>query len=237
MKSSSAIQRIKLLHAVGLFFVSFIFFEVQGQKNLLSIPILVTYNGEQVQLGKTYLSESSGDSIRFDKIKFYISNPQIKNGSRILKSKTKYHQLIDLASSSDHSLHIKYRGKEIPEQLIFSLGVDSISNVTGAHADDLDPSNGMYWAWQSGYVFFKLEGYSPKSKSRNHQFIYHIGGFQDPNKAIQSIRLNIKGRSKIVLDLSQIASEFDVVMSDNIMSPSKDAVRLSNIIAKSISVQ
>jgi hypothetical protein len=48
----------------------------------------------------------------------------------------------------------------------------------------LDPSAGMdagmYWGWNSGYIFFKMEGASaaaPVDPSGQHKFRYHIGGF------------------------------------------------------------
>ncbi|MCC5943414.1 MAG: hypothetical protein JJT94_00650 [Bernardetiaceae bacterium] len=64
----------------------------------------------------------------------------------------------------------------------FVVGVDSLRNTkdiserTGA----LDPANGMYWSWNSGYIFVKLEGNSPaapENQNGEHIFRYHIGGF------------------------------------------------------------
>ncbi|WP_222597316.1 MbnP family protein [Chitinophaga pinensis] len=40
--------------------------------------------------------------------------------------------------------------------------------------------DGMYWGWNSGYIFFKMEGTSsvaPLDPSGQHKFRYHIGGF------------------------------------------------------------
>ena len=55
-----------------------------------------------------------------------------------------------------------------------------ISKRTGV----LDPAssmdNGMYWTWNSGYIFFKMEGSSPAAPADptgNRKFRYHIGGF------------------------------------------------------------
>lgn len=74
-------------------------------------------------------------------------------------------------------------------KLTFTIGVDSlrstmdISKRTGV----LDPASGhdgMYWGWNSGYIFFKLEGNSPSisddingDPTGNKKFRYHIGGF------------------------------------------------------------
>ena len=63
------------------------------------------------------------------------------------------------------------------------LGVDSVRNVSGAQTGGLDPAKGMFWTWSSGYIFFKLEGSSPKSGDVQKNLTYHIGGFQGPYKA------------------------------------------------------
>ena len=66
----------------------------------------------------------------------------------------------------------------------FMVGVDSLRNTAppeklkgvldpgGSMADD-----GMYWVWNSGYIFVKLEGTSSKGNPVNNKFYYHIGLF------------------------------------------------------------
>ncbi len=71
-------------------------------------------------------------------------------------------------------------------QLTFIVGVDSLRNTMNIsrRTGVLDPAssmdNGMYWSWNSGYIFFKIEGESPAAPADptgNHKFRYHIGGF------------------------------------------------------------
>lgn len=77
-------------------------------------------------------------------------------------------------------------------KLTFVLGVDSLRSTMSVdkRTGVLDPATGghagggMYWGWNSGYIFFKFEGNSdvitddqqgdPTGKK---QFKYHIGGF------------------------------------------------------------
>lgn len=70
--------------------------------------------------------------------------------------------------------------------LTFTLGVDSVRNTLGVDQrtgvlDVSDPRNeGMYWGWNSGYIFFKMEGRSslvPVDSAGNQKYRYHIGGF------------------------------------------------------------
>src|SRR5690606_20878888 len=66
------------------------------------------------------------------------------------------------------------------DKITFTIGVDSlrstmdISKRTGV----LDPTqghDGMYWTWNSGYIFFKMEGTSPAAPAdQDHKFYYHI---------------------------------------------------------------
>jgi hypothetical protein len=74
--------------------------------------------------------------------------------------------------------------------LSFTLGVDSIDNCSGAQSGALDPINGMFWTWNTGYIFLKLEGISESSSAPNAQLEYHIGGFKKPNNCIRTISLS-----------------------------------------------
>ncbi|MEO6302783.1 MAG: MbnP family protein, partial [Bacteroidia bacterium] len=65
--------------------------------------------------------------------------------------------------------------------------VDSFHNCSGAQSGALDPVNAMYWAWNTGYIFLKLEGASKFSKSPGNFFEYHIGGYKQPNNNIRKV--------------------------------------------------
>ena len=71
----------------------------------------------------------------------------------------------------------------------FMVGVDSTRNTAPIEKRQgvLDPSgsmmdDGMYWAWNSGYIFVKLEGTSSKGNPVNGKFYYHIGLFGGYNE-------------------------------------------------------
>ena len=88
----------------------------------------------------------------------------------------------------------------------FLIGVDSLHNVSGAQKGALDPDNGMFWTWVSGYVHFRAEG---KTITPPGDFLYHIGGFSGA-EAVQrqatipfpagGLVLNPNQRKKLVLD-------------------------------------
>lgn len=57
----------------------------------------------------------------------------------------------------------------------FTLGVDAARNHAGAQTGALDPVRGMFWTWNSGYIFLKLEGQSPASPAPEQAYEYHLG--------------------------------------------------------------
>jgi len=87
--------------------------------------------------------------------------------------------------------------------------VDSLRNTmeVGKRAGNLDiggKATGMYWSWNSGYIFFKMEGESPQAPLDNagkNMFRYHIGGFGGlTSKTINNVKtitLAISGSAKV----------------------------------------
>ena len=124
------------------------------------------------------------------------------------------------------------------DQLQFNLGIDSATNVSGALGSDLDPTKGMYWAWQSGYINFKLEGTSPLCTTRNNEFQFHLGGYQKPNYCLQTLSFPINDASKIHLnlDVQTILRQVDLRKTNHIMSPSAEAVLISKIVANAFTL-
>jgi hypothetical protein len=69
----------------------------------------------------------------------------------------------------------------------FTIGVDSLHNCSGAQSGALDPANAMFWTWNTGYIFLKLEGKSEASTAPGNIFEYHIGGYRFPYNCIRRI--------------------------------------------------
>jgi hypothetical protein len=64
------------------------------------------------------------------------------------------------------------------------VGVDSTTtkadplSLTG----DLNPANNMYWVWNTGHIFLKLQG--NVTSANNKALTAHIGGYRAPYSAI-----------------------------------------------------
>ena len=125
--------------------------------------------------------------------KYYIGKIHLKNdkGKEYVSDKYYLIKADDLASQQFELENVP-SGKYV--SMSFTLGVDSIDNCSGAQSGSLDPVNAMFWSWNTGYIFLKLEGKSPDSKSNGNIFEYHIGGYQAPNNCIRKITIDMKNK-------------------------------------------
>lgn len=83
------------------------------------------------------------------------------------------------------------------DRIGFSIGVDSLHNVSGMQEGALDPVNGMFWTWNTGYIMTKLEGKSPLSKAPFTNITYHIGGFKTGENVLRNVALNLSESASI----------------------------------------
>jgi hypothetical protein len=143
--------------------------------------------------------------------------------------------LIDISQPNTCQWH-----EVIPQDMVFNnvkftIGVDSLTHTLGPLDGALDPINGMYWTWQSGYINVKIEGSSEKSKAKRNSFQYHIGGYHASTNTIRDITLPIYGKKlHIGFDIGRFMENVDLSVS-HIMSPGPKAAQLSTLIASCIS--
>lgn len=184
-------------------------------------------NKTKLEINKTYII--GDDSITPRKLNFYISHIEcLKNSKVIFTPKEKYF-LVDLESENYSKLNLET--KLSFDSIRFNIGTDSLANVSGAMEGALDPINGMYWAWQSGYINFKFEGTIQDKTSKNKSFQYHIGGYLAPYKTIKTLTYPVTKNKNVIeleIDLEKFFKYFDLKELNHIMSPGEKAVELSN---------
>ncbi len=193
-----------------------------------------TMNGQALELGRNYFATSLKDSVQFDALKFYISDVQLFQDDKFVFSLQKTHHLIDIEKQESLTINLSTNKDSSLtfNQVRFSLGVDSLTNSSGAFGGDLDPTNGMYWTWQSGYINFKLEGVSKACPARKNAFQFHLGGFLGEHNAIQNIRLVISEKeTKIEFPIDKFLEQINIKEQYQIMSPSVEAVAISKLVA------
>jgi hypothetical protein len=144
-----------------------------------------------MDLDKTTYKNELGQEYTLSKFKYYISNIQLMNASgKNFSSK----ECFLVNEDKKESLKLSLDGIEAGEysSISFLLGVDSVRNCSGIQDGALDPVQGMFWAWNTGYIFLKIEGHSPVSQSPGRIFEYHIGGYKEPVNSIRKIELKFK---------------------------------------------
>lgn len=205
-----------------LFFLFIIFFQSQLSAQELKKQTLLFY-----------ISDTDSTNFSIDKFKFYISRIcLLKDGEIIFQEENSFH-LIDVINGKDQftfdiNKELKY------DQVQFLLGIDSLTNVSGALDGDLDPTKGMYWTWQSGYINFKLEGTHVDCPTRDKKFQFHLGGYLPPFLAAKNVLLDCNTQELILIafDLNTFLKEIDLTTTHTIMSPGQKAVELSSICSK-----
>jgi hypothetical protein len=212
------------MKALLILFFPFVIFAQESQ-----IRFKLTFKEQEIDIGKSYLFENR--DVNIDNLKFYISNLKIIRKNKIVFQDSLPARLVDIENKSSLSINLKHKKKF--DKIIFNLGIDSLINVSGAYGGDLDPTNGMYWTWQSGYINFKLEGTDPLCKSRHHKFQYHLGGYAAPYNSLQQISLNLdkkSTRAEIRLPIDTFLKAVNPQNQSEIMSPGSRAVELSAIL-------
>lgn len=205
-------------------------FESHSQKVILPISFIPVFGNYTLNVNDT-ATQSPPNSVEI--LKFYISKIQLhKNDSLVFEERLSYH-LIDISNNESLKLKIPISESLKYNSIKFYIGVDSITNVSGVMGGDLDPTKGMYWTWQSGYINFKLEGKSTLCKTRDKRFQFHLGGYQAPFSALQSIQLNAINNQPIAikLDIEKFITSIDFENANSVMLPSAYAVKLSQYLA------
>lgn len=201
-------------------------------------------DGEPLVLDSAMVVQGRGP-VTVETFRFYVADMAL--GAHAAASPQRHH-LVDAADPETWAIDLedeagRKAAAEVPvisdDRLEFSLGIDSLTNVSGALGGDLDPTLGMYWAWQSGYVNMKIEGTNPNCPARGNHFQYHLGGYSGAFNAIQRVKLPITDRDKalvILVDIGAFLRQVNIAEEYEVMSPSLRAVGLSRLAVDMFSI-
>lgn len=198
-----------------------------------TINVHIRFGQSDLQVGDTCYPIFQTDSLRLEAVKFYMAGIELwKDNKRVWAEPNSFH-LIDATEPASMKIKLPISNAIQYNQLKFSIGIDSATNTAGAMGGDLDPTKGMYWTWQSGYINVKIEGTYSRSTARNKKFQFHIGGYKYPYAAVQPISLPVQSNSGIhlALNLEQLLERLFTDNQFEIMSPCQEAVRVSQQMA------
>jgi hypothetical protein len=193
----------------------------------LTIKFSAVADAQPLQFGNTY-TNAWGEPYSVSVFKFYIAQLKLINtdsGTAYNMNKDEYF-LVNFGDSASITLNLK----AVPStynRIGFLLGVDSIRNVSGAQTGALDPTKGMFWTWNSGYIMAKLEGYSPLALTHpNNQFEYHIGGFAGSDNVLKQLTLPFPLGQAVTLQEGK-SSEIIITANTNAWFAGPNAIHLS----------
>ncbi len=132
---------------------------------------------------------AAGDTVRFTTAKFYLSDvclvdtlgraipARVVDTARSVTIDNQTVTLLDYAAAQNGALELTLRANPGTYRgMKFNVGVPFNLNHRDASIlpRPLNIDQGMYWAWNTGYIFHKIEGnFDSLGVSRN--FLYHIG--------------------------------------------------------------
>lgn len=198
---------------------------LKGQKSFI---LEATLGNEPVQCGK-WKVDANSDSFQINRCAMYLSNLQFYALGKPITAPEKP-LLINFCNGA-------FEFKQVPENadsVVFSVGIDSSIQTSGAMGGDLDPVHGMYWTWQSGYIHVKLEAQTSLLKNELNSIVCHLGGYSAPFNTNRKKGFKLYGEWKVQLNLDQFLGSESFTKVTKVMSPSLLATKLSDAFIDSI---
>ncbi len=132
------------------------------------------------------------------KFNYFVSNIELKltDGTYVKMPQDSSYFLIKEKDLFSHTANLNWVNEGEYAGIRFMIGVDSLRSTMpketqNGNLDQGGYASDMYWVWNQGYIFMKLEchEYLPKGGGAPIPFVYHIGGFGGYNTpTINNIR-------------------------------------------------
>lgn len=188
--------------------------------------------GEELILNDKAYKSAAGEDFTVSQLQYFISNIRLQpnKGKEYIINPDSCYFLVQEHEPASQLIRLQVPAGDY-KRVSFVLGVDSLRNTMPIHKRTgvLDPAssmdNGMYWSWNSGYIFLKIEGSSPAAPADptgNRRFRFHIGGFGGYSAPtinnIKTVSLDLtraavakprKGRNATIVISADILKAFD----------------------------
>lgn len=202
----------------------------------MEIVVEPQFSGHPLTLAKQLYHSPNGDSLYVDVLRFYLSSVQLQGKGLDYREKDSYH-LIDAEDGASQTIVLTGVPIGTYQSLRLDIGTDSLTNVSGALGGALDPTLGMYWTWNSGYINAKIEGRSNACNTLHHAFEFHIGGYRSPYPTLRRLTLplkNIKVKQnspttlRVRADLVHFFEQIRLNKTNQVMMPGRQAAQLAD---------
>ncbi|MFN7115991.1 MAG: MbnP family protein [Saprospiraceae bacterium] len=160
-----------------------------NEKGSLTLEFDNIVGNQDLQLETGSYTNASGEQFSINMFQYYISNIKLKTeeGKEYAIPQDSSYFLVreNVKTSHEITLHNIPAGNYT--EVSFVIGVDSLRNTMDPSKrkgvldiGDENTGKSMYWSWNSGYIFVRIEGTSPQSpqvEDGQPIFFYHVGGF------------------------------------------------------------
>jgi hypothetical protein len=173
----------------------------------VTIKINHTFGTAPLDFTTTFKNPSdSSEDMTFSTLQYILSNFQLEANDGTWYDVPETYFYINQKSTQSLSFQLKDVKIQDYKTLRFLIGVDSTRNVSGVQTGGLDPATGMFWSWNTGYIFFKIEGDCPQLTVPfgSSKFIYHIGGFKGQYNALLTANIPFGANTLSVKEGSNI---------------------------------
>lgn len=161
---------------------------VKGTEGQLKLVFELKAGNETIKPGNTY-TNPFGEQYTIQKCRFYISQIQLVDSLDMsIQFFPDNYYIIAAVDTTSSVITLPLSLSHI-SSVSFVVGIDSSANVSGVQTGALDPGNGMFWTWNTGYIMLKLMGTSPAAQVPGNAFTLDIGGYKTGENAARKIVL------------------------------------------------
>jgi hypothetical protein len=161
--------------------------EVDGGPGTLTLHFdnVISDANLQLNTANTPYINSKSEPYKITNLRYYVSNINVKNedGSvyqdGMKPDGSAGYYLVDESDAASQDVILENVPRGNYSEVTFTIGVDANQVIQGAQTGALDPIHGLFWSWNSGYIFMQVEGESPVSTETGHVFQYHVGGYKE----------------------------------------------------------
>ncbi|HTF19004.1 MAG TPA: MbnP family protein [Chryseolinea sp.] len=158
----------------------------------------------QLNTAEFIYTNSKGESYSVTSLSYYVSNIKLKRSDGsvyedpMASDGSKGYYLVEEIDAGSQEITLENIPAGEYTEVTFTIGVDASQLNQGAQRGALDPAKGLFWSWNSGYIFMAIEGVSPASTEPENIFQFHVGGYKDDatsNQAnnVKTITLGFNG--------------------------------------------
>ncbi|PBQ33496.1 hypothetical protein CNR22_17510 [Sphingobacteriaceae bacterium] len=175
-------------------------------------------DSDPLEYGKMY-KNPHGDPYTISKFNYYISNIVLTKNDNSKITIANQYQIIEQADDTTRTIKLKGVPEGSYKAIRLILGVDSARNKSGAQSGGLDVNyaSDMYWGWNQGYIFLKLEGTSDSSATKSITF--HMGGASGVYKTQREINIDFVAAEANVTKTSTPTLHLNVDVNEMFKSP------------------